>query len=376
MHHPKVHIYFGSHKKIAIAVACFVLLLGMIEGIILLTTHAATPVSVIEAESGTRTTNAKVVSDTSASGGSAIMFSGSTVTPPPTGGGGGGGGDSSLPLLGVYNGGVSGDDGVKTLFGRYPDLSTSYYQLNQVGNIVNAEKTRVNKGIRPVITITSKGTQYLVDAANKSGAGWTWLQSYVSALASLASYAQSKNVAVYATLDHEYEVKVNHGQITGQAANDAVYAKALSNFFSLMNAQAPYVTTLYWYGGFDTADIGTIGSDLTVKPDMYTLDPYSGSGDSATQTFQAMGTPKISWLKGQAWYKAAPKPYGFTEYGARHSDADMATYFFKNDRAQAKALGLSFAIFFDRDVSPDVINITPSTYPKSVAAFSNSLAGN
>ncbi|MCB9581309.1 MAG: hypothetical protein H6717_30040 [Polyangiaceae bacterium] len=289
-------------------------------------------------------------------------------------GSGGTGGSNPLPLLGVYNGGPNTDDDTKTTFGKYPDIASTYYQPNQASFNVNGEKARVDKGIRPLITITSKNTTYLVDIAAKSGPGWTWINDYVNALKAVSDYAASKNVDVYATFEHEWEVKVNQGILTGGATAPATYAKALSNFIALTESKAPKIITVYWYGGFDVTDIAAVGSQLSPTPDMYTIDPYSGSSHPATETFEQMGSGRVSWLKSQSWYKG--EPIGFSEFGAQHSDADMAKYFFKDVRQQSKNLGLAFAVFFNRFDDGFVVPLTQATYPLSTAAFSASLAAN
>lgn len=63
----------------------------LIAGIAVILTHASGFFSATEPESGTVASNAKVITDSSASGGKAIQFN-APATPPPDGGGGGGGG--------------------------------------------------------------------------------------------------------------------------------------------------------------------------------------------------------------------------------------------------------------------------------------------
>lgn len=279
---------------------------------------------------------------------------------------------TGAPLLGVYDGGPKGDASTRSVFGRYGDISSSYYQPNQASLNVAAEKARIDRGTAPVLTLTSKGTQYINDIANKSGAGWSWIKTYVDSLDTLGSYGKARKVPVFATLDHEWEVKVNQGMLSGNSARAAVYARALSNFFQLVDQAAPEVVTLYWYGHFDTADINAVGSALTVAPDMFALDPYSGQHAAANETIAQMVQPKLTWLKNRSWYKG--QRIGLAEFGADKSDTNMATYFFKNMRGNLKNLDLAFGIFFNRDDRPYVVKINPN-YPRSIAAVRNSLAG-
>src|SRR3954464_5577290 len=111
---------------------------------------------------------------------------------------------ASTPLVGFYNGGPSTHDAGTAVFGK-PALASTYYQGNQIGNIVAAETPRIRKGISPLITITTIGG---TTTLNQIAAGQTaWLDQYVAALKSLA--AVDPSVPIYATLDHEFEVKVN-----------------------------------------------------------------------------------------------------------------------------------------------------------------------
>lgn len=273
-------------------------------------------------------------------------------------------------LLGIYHGGPTRDDDIRNVFGRYPDVASTYYQAQQAGKL-SAEKARIDKGIRPVLTITGRqNMSYMQDIAAKSGAGWTWINTYVDQLKILSDYAASKNLLIYASYEHEWEVKVNQQILTGSAADSTTYAKALSNFFALTDAKAPNVVTMYWYGQFDKPAIDAVGSKLTVAPDMFTLDPYSGPNHPGTETFIQMTKPKLDWLKSRSWYKG--QPIGITEFGARHSDSQMAQYFFPNLRSDIRQLDLSFAIFFNRN-DTNVVNID-TNYPLSRAAFSRSLA--
>ncbi len=332
-----------------VAFVCGVIGIGL-----LVSTRAATPMISLEAEGGTVTTPAIAVTDGSASQGKAVQFKhGSPAT-----------------LLGVYDGGTGTEEDTKTRFGAYPEIASTYYQANQTSLKPAGEKARIDKGIAPLITITSKGTQYIQDIANKSGTGWTWIQSYVAALKPIGEYGALKHVPVYATFDHEYEVKVNQGLITGASADSAVYGKALSNFLALVKSQAPDIRTVYWYGHFDTVDIARVGNALTVKPDVYAFDPYSSASHSSTETLIQLVQPKINWLKAQPWYDN--KPIALSEFGAKHADADMAR-FYTNLRPQLAQLHVEYAVLFNRDDGDIVITITNGNFPLTVQAFSDSL---
>jgi hypothetical protein len=67
-----------NNRLFALLAAVLVLIIGYV----ILRTSAATPYASLEAESGTRTANASVVADTTASGGSALLFGNGTTSPP------------------------------------------------------------------------------------------------------------------------------------------------------------------------------------------------------------------------------------------------------------------------------------------------------
>lgn len=287
--------------------------------------------------------------------------------------------EPELGRLGIYHGGLATDESCRTLFGNYPDIASVYYQINQQNLNVSGEKARTDRGIDNLITITCKeqSATYYPQIVAKSGTGWTWLTTYVDRLQEVAAYAKSKGRICYATLDHEYEVKYNQG-LMHSSITDSVYAQALTNFFERCASHAPDVRTVYWYGHADTTAINNVGSSLGIQPDVYALDPYSGSHRPLTETFAQTVKPKIDWLKGRSWYDPSAG-IALGEFGADKgdgptADAAMATYFFSDLRQHIAELGLEFAVFFNRNDRPYVVTLTNSTFPLSLQAVADSLA--
>jgi hypothetical protein len=276
-----------------------------------------------------------------------------------------------VPGLGVYNGDASEDPENATLreFGDWPDVASSYYQVTQKINMA-FEKTRMDHGTSPNITITTKGTQYIAGIVHNDPTATAWLDSYVSQLAQLAAY--NPKVPVYATIDHEMRVKVNRGQITGESADPAVYGKALDIFYHRLEAAAPSVRTTYWIVGYDRTFEGTVGQQFTLAPDVIEFDPYANTG---SDTIATITKADLSWIKSQPFYVGQSIALG--EFGMPVKNGDDSLGKFYSDVRQSFAtLGISWGVFFNRERDNDhkiVDRSDGQQFPKAVAAFSQSL---
>lgn len=275
------------------------------------------------------------------------------------------------PFLGMYNGTHSegGDDAARSLFGAYPEVSSTYYQTQRINQ--TAEQARMGKGISPLITVTTKGTQRLAGIATGDLA---WLDQYLEDLNTLA--LSHPDVPVYATLDHEWEVKVNSGAITGLSASPAVYGKALSTFIIRARVIAPTVKVGYWFGYSDKTKIAAVLASITVPVDWMSLDPYTWRTDPATETPAQCWDPQVSWLRTRPDYTRLGSPPVFlSEFGIdvkAHGDVNGARYFTDLRAALVKS-GLAGAVHFNRVDGVNTWKFTTGEYPQSVAAFSASL---
>ncbi len=271
--------------------------------------------------------------------------------------------------LGVYNGSPSElpDEATIADFGGVPDVASSYYTAGQ--NLkMSYETARIRRGTSPNLTMTTKGTQLLAGIANGDPDAIAFLDAYVGQLATLA--AVDPTVPVYAALEHEFRAKVKQGLVTGPSADIAVYAKALSLLIAKAHAASPNIQVAYWMVGYDRAFEGAVGSDLTERPDVITFDPYANGG---SDTITSICTADLSWIRSQPWYD--DQPIALSEFGmpVKNGDAALAR-FYTNVRPQLDALGLSWAVFFNRPTDNDhEITTATNAYPNAVRAFSASL---
>jgi hypothetical protein len=273
--------------------------------------------------------------------------------------------------LGVYNGpsGERPDEKTRAQFGIYPAVANSYYQPGQLIDIAY-ETARIRRGTSPNLTITSKGTQYLIGIVNGDPAALAWLDRYVAGLKQLSQVDLS--VPVYATLDHEFLSKVNTGAVTGASADPVVYGKALDVFFRKVDAVAPKVVTTYWIVGFDRAFEAKVGSAFTVKPEAILFDPYA---NVQTDTVATITIEDLRWIRSQPWYKG--QLIGLGEFGmpVRHGDEALAR-FYSDLPTQLSDLGIGWAVMFNRTRDNDhriSSRRDEKRFPQAMAAFGSSL---
>jgi len=272
------------------------------------------------------------------------------------------------PWVGAYHGGPTTDSDFTAKVAK-PYMASTYYQPTQASLNVPAETARIKSGIRPLITTTLKsGPITLVDVANLTTSGQQFLAAQVAAFKSLSEVDPA--IEVYGTLDHEFEVKLNQGMITG--VDCATYARALSNWMAAIKTGAPKVVRVWWYGGSDFAHIDIIGKALTVRPDAITYDPYLTDSHPASETFEGSVKPHLDQLRGASWYDGQPVFLSETACATSKGD-DVCAAWLTNLPAKLAALGLAGAVYFNRD-NPDYL-ITQGTYPKAVAALTASMKG-
>jgi len=258
-------------------------------------------------------------------------------------------------------------------FGAYPDVTNDYFQPNQSvfsSTALSYESARMKRGTSPNITIATKGTQYIAGIVNGDATATTWLNNYVASLKKVAAY--NPQVPVYATIDHEFRVATNRGDITGASANPVTYGKALSIFFKKARAAAPNLVPTYWIVGYDRAFEGAVGDGFSNNPDAVIFDPYA---HNATDTLTSITSADLSWIKSQPWYTG--QPIGLGEFGMPVANGDTAlAKFYTGVRASLKNLGIKWAVFFNRNRDNDhqIAGRTDGkTFPQAVTTFTRSI---
>jgi hypothetical protein len=344
----------------------------------------------IEAENANQISqNTTVISDSSASDGKAIRFDIDSV---PT---------TEKRYVGVYFSG--GNDALSlTYFGRPAEISSTYYQSNQINKLQTWERESIDRGTVSNITITSKDTNYISGIADGEPAAIAWLDYYVEELRKISEYSMSKDMPVFATLDHEWEVKVNQGILTGRNADPGVYAKALGILYQKLRLKAPNVTYTYWVGGSDHTKINNVMSAMTTAPMIIAVDPYvNGNRDeNASQNwnryldkFRRSSGPlymQYNRLKtlipsSQSWdIKFAIGEHGYqttsyivdgiTKIATNHTDSQIAAYY-TNLRKHMVDSDVVYSIFFNSDRDTPY-SITPGAVypvPQAVVNFANNM---
>lgn len=281
----------------------------------------------------------------------------------------------SCPRLGVYNyWDADRDHEINRQFGATAELSTSYYQTTERVRM-ESEIARIGRGTSPNITFTTKGTQYL--AALGTGrshpqydAASAWLTQHVTDLSTLADLSPS--VPVYATLEHEFQTKLQTGEITGRSTDPVLYGRALNRFYRRVDAANPRIRTTYWMVGWDRVLEGRIAEEFTVLPKAILFDPYA---HRTTDTLISIASADLRWIRAQDWYVG--QEIGLAEFGMQVVLGDEALgTFFASLRGQLEVMGVSFAIFFNREKDFDTRIAERSdgkTFPRGQAAFARSL---
>lgn len=287
-------------------------------------------------------------------------------------------GGGTLPMLGMYSGSFD-DQATHDNFGAWPDIASTYYQGNQTINFAE-EEARVDNGTDPLLTITAKSSGYtwaqIGDTSNATTGAW--LDQWVSDLNTLQQYATSHGRQVWATIDHEAEVKVNQSLLDFTATDDQ-YPPVWNRWAAKMQANAPSVKRLYWCGGSDTTSIDAIGSQLNASLiDVVTMDPYSTTSHPDSETWAETIGAKTNWVKGRSWFPGCP--VALSEHGidSSHGDSVMAAWYSDHLRDNLADLGLIFGVIWNRQSGGSYQiagDQTPSgTYPLTQAAITASFA--
>lgn len=286
----------------------------------------------------------------------------SPVTPPP---------EVQTTLIGVYNGAPNENPDAATLAltGYYPQIASTYYQGNNTVNMAY-ETGRIGRGTALLLTKTIRNSSPAVtmaDVANETSLGVAFLDGWINSLKTLSEI--DLDVPVYATIDHEAEVKYNQGNIT--ATDWANYPAALDVFIQRCRAEAPLVQTLYWFGGSDKTKINTVLTSLTEVPHAITLDPYRFASHPSTEDFFGSIEDEVIWLRANSAYIAMGEPpIGISETGTdqvQFTDANNAAWW-TGLRDNLISLDLIMGVLFNRNSADYDYKI--DTYPLTVAAFS------
>lgn len=281
--------------------------------------------------------------------------------------------------IGVYNGWDADSADADTLrqFGAYPAVANTYYQPNEEWNEtrLGRETDRILRGTSPNLTITSKGTNYI----EALGTGSThpdypeahaWLKTYVDGVAQLA--AVDPTVPVYATLEHEYKVKVRTGDVSGLSADPAYYGRTLDLFYAMAEAANPAIRTTYWIVGYDRTFEGAVAEEFITLPDAILFDPYA---NESGETIKSMTDGDLDWIRSQTWYVS--QEIGLGEFGmpVKYGDTEMQR-FFTDVATQLEAQGIAWGVFFNRqkDLDTRIAERTDGlVFPLADEAFSISL---
>lgn len=320
---------------------------------------------------------------------------------------------------GIYNGDW-GDEETLAAFGRYPDMASGYIQGEYQGWNQNNANLRADRGINGFYTITTKiFPTRIYDLATPGAAGSAQRTRHNEAIAWVQAFADRCNIAanrnpnnqtIYATLEHEHDVKWNQGVLTGQSADPAVYGKALTHFIQIFRDRAPRVKTGFWYGGFQTAHVTTVWANIGrgldgqfingFTMDFACMDPYVNeiAWSSLLQNLQGRVNEVRNTRYREDWLRLGQPAVGIGEHGiskfhpqsgtARHSDAAMADYHYgKPNRTTPNPtttaisarrvmidLDLEFMMFFNRDSGPQGRHkVNDGSHPLAVAAVAHSL---
>lgn len=268
-------------------------------------------------------------------------------------------------LIGTYNGTPSESPDEKTFadYGYWPQVASTYYQYDKPDLNMTYETARINRGTSPIITLTLRsGPTTLIDVADQTPAGVAIMNTYINALKTLSEVNPA--IPVYATLDHEFEVKRNQGLLTGVSLTQ--YAEALSYFIQRCKTVAPLVQTIYWFGESDTTSIKTVLDNLTQDPHIYSADPYRWAWDAPGTTKDGSLGPIIPWIRGQ---KGSNIRFGISEFGTDIGFGDGPNAAWYNGlRDWLIDNNVEFACLFNRS------NWNMDTQPLTKAAFAAELA--
>lgn len=293
---------------------------------------------------------------------------------------------SSSVLFGQYNGNPSEnpDAGFQSAVGAYPEVASTYITTQAINQTY--EKARVARGTSVFLDLDSKDTPGLIEeVANQTTAGMNYINTFLAAAEQVALSAQG-GAKVFVAYVHEWEVKRAQNILTDAGDRDPViYAKAHSVFNARAAQIAPHVLPGYWVGGFSNnyTIIAQVMAAMTTAPKWVSYDPYvtaAGSIRSAESLWSTFAT----WIKSNTTYQSwGSVPLYVTEYGMDTSKGDSAcATFYSNLRQQARNVGLSGIVQFNRDKTDAgsglavKYKLNTGNTPQALAAFKASFEAN
>lgn len=290
---------------------------------------------------------------------------------------------TSRARLGAYMGtpAEKPDERFKDATGVWPEVASTYYQHGQTALNIAYETARIGRGTSPLLTVSTKDKPGTIAAlARGDAAAIGWLDGYLRSLARLSEV--NPDVPVYATLEHEAEVKANQGVLKGDDATDANLAAAQSLFIERCRTLAPRVRAGLWFGAYDKTSIGAILDAHQHPVDWIALDCYATDTNQGENTLTDSCASDLRWVREHRAYARLGSPVlALGEFGKdkTHGDPSVAVYM-TGLRAVLADQRLVFALLFPRDkTDPDGqkvgYNIFAGTTPRAAAAFAASMTG-
>lgn len=271
---------------------------------------------------------------------------------------------SADPVVTVYT--TGGDSGavtrIETGLGVTPALMSSYVQQDANFGTIKRDIYRnwMDKGVTPYITIASKdGNTYShAQIANSNSAALARVDEIVAFMSDLQDYAEPLGITLKVGWESEFEVKVNHGSMTG--VSNQQYADSCGIFYNKISAArsgSSPIETIYHVGHFDNVAISDILSKMTVPFDIMGLDPYRNPGRDPDETYfdslDGKDTNPMSLRQNADFIRLGTPDIAITETGTDRSygDASMAAWYSQVDE-YITARDLRFVIIFSSDSGP------------------------
>lgn len=297
-----------------------------------------------------------------------------TNPPPPTAG----------TLMGMYSGNPQENPDEKhlALFGKYPDIATSYILNGSINTTY--ERARFQRGTSLILDLDPKQSPGTLTAvANETTAGLSYIRTFLDQAKAIQDLDRSTNgPKVWLAWAHEWEVKWRNNIWTN--TSDAMWQNWAKSH-SVFNREAHIrgLRTVFWTGGYSNnwTILAQVMAAMTVPCDAVSTDPYR-SGGTATLASNWAGWG-VNFFKNDPTWKAWGSPPIFvTEYGVNNdasTDASAAA-FLTGVRQTMTDLGVTAAVYFNRNRSDEASNhmwqLDDGNSPQALAAYKASfLAG-